>query len=87
MSTPQQPIPYDPGNALLGPQPAEMTLSLVNTPAGQQMAMTIRTSTTTLTVFLAKDSGEQWRDQLSAMLAQMNGLILPPSAVNGAHRG
>jgi hypothetical protein len=74
---------WDPGNNLLGPAPAEMTLSLVNTPSGQQLAMTIRTSSTTLTVFLSKGSGETWRDQLSGMLAQMNGLILPPSLNGG----
>jgi hypothetical protein len=60
--------------------PAQMTTGVVPTPLGQRLAVTIRTSSATVTVFLPKDIAENWRDNLSGTIAGMTGLILPPSA-------
>ena len=50
MSMPQQAPPVDAGNALLAETPAQLSTALLGTPAGQRMALTIRTASTTLTV-------------------------------------
>jgi len=70
--------PVDPGNELLNEVPAQLTTGLVPTPGGQRLVLTIRTATTTLTVFLAKEYAENWRDIIVKDVSRMNGLILPP---------
>lgn len=83
MTTPQQqPVfpPVDPGNHLLGPCPAVLTTSPVDTPDGQKLALTIRTNSTTLTVLLGKLDVDAWKDQLTRDVARMAGskLITAP---------
>lgn len=51
MSQPDQ-LPVDLGNQLLGETPAQLATALLDTPAGQRLALTIRTASTTLTVLL-----------------------------------
>ncbi len=72
MTTPQ-PAPLDTGNQLLTQTPAQLTTTLVQTPAGQQMALTIRTASTTLTVFLAKADGETWAANIKRTVDAMSG--------------
>ncbi|NUS26053.1 MAG: hypothetical protein HOV92_17775 [Streptomyces sp.] len=84
MTTPQQAPPVDPGNAMLGETPAQMTCALMDTPRGQRMALTVRTASTTLTVLLARDDAEQWGELITATAGRMSGLILAgvmPAAV------
>jgi hypothetical protein len=76
-----QSAPFDMGNRLVSEVPAELTTALVNTPGGQRMALTLRTTSATVTVFLTKDVGEVWRDQIAAALSSMSGLILPGAGV------
>lgn len=78
---PADPPPFDMGNRYISEVPAECTTGLVKTPGGQRMALTIRTTSATVTVFLAKDVAERWRDQISAEISAMSGLILPGSGV------
>lgn len=73
-----QRTPFDTGNPLLDEVPAELTTAVMNGPAGQKMAVTVRTASTTLTVLLPKDVAEKWRDQFTSALSSMSGLILPP---------
>lgn len=75
---PQMP-PLDPGNPILAEAQAILSCTPVNGPGGQRLAMTIRTATTTLTIFLAKDDAGRWRDTMSDGIAKMNGLIVPMS--------
>lgn len=75
MTTPSQP-PVDTGNGLLSETPAQLTASLMDTPRGQRMALTVRTASTTLTVLLGRDDAEQWGQLISTMAGQMSGLIL-----------
>lgn len=75
--TPAAPV-FDTGNQLLTDGPAQLVTAPVPTPGGQRLALTVRTGSTTVTVFLAKDDVANWRDQLAAEHGKMTGLILPP---------
>jgi hypothetical protein len=74
---PDQVQPFDMGNILLGEAPAQLVTQIVNTPGGQRLALTVRTPSTTLTVFLAKDDANRWLSQLQTETGRMSGLILP----------
>jgi hypothetical protein len=78
------PTPFDAGNRLLDEVPAELTTTIMNGPGGQRLAVTVRTPSTTVTVLLAKDWAERWRDQIASAIASMSGLILP---LNGDPHG
>lgn len=84
MTTPANgaaPPPMDPGNRYISEVPAELTCGVANTPGGQRVMLTIRTTSATLTVFLDKPTAERWRDILSNELNSMSGLILPGTGV------
>jgi hypothetical protein len=68
---------FDEGNKLLGELPAQLTTDVIDTVAGQRLALTIRTPTTTLTVFLQGADAKNWAKQLSSEAAVMSssGLI------------
>lgn len=72
------PPPLDPGNQLLGETPAQLSTALLETPAGQRMALTIRTPSTTLTVLLGHADAKAWSGQLAGFVSQMSssGLIV-----------
>lgn len=72
-ATPQQYSLIDPSNHLLAMQPAVLTTGLVPTSDGQKSAITIRTSTTTLTVLLEKQDLEAWAAQLVKQAQVMSG--------------
>lgn len=78
---PQMP-PVDPGNPLLAEAPATFQCTPVNGPGGQRLAVTIRTSSTTLTVLLVRDDAGRWRDVMTEAIGKMSGLIVP-THVNG----
>jgi len=84
MSTPNGKAPaapvFDTGNQLLTDGPAQLVTAPLDTPVGQRLALTVRTGSTTVTVFLAKDDVARWRDQIAKEHGKMTGLILPPSA-------
>jgi len=65
--------PFDAGNGLLGEQPALLTTSIIDTPAGQRLAMTVRTPSATLTVFLHGPDAKAWAGQLGRDAARMSG--------------
>ena len=81
--TPRQPqaTPFDTGNPLLAEQPATITTAVIPTPLGQRLALTIRTPSATLTVFLGGADAKTWAAQLTRDAAGMSsaGLI----AANG----
>ncbi len=78
MTMPQQPPPFDPGNQLLGEGPAQLTTALLPSPAGQRLALTIRTASTTVTVLLSKEDGQNWGRSILATVNQMSksGLVV-----------
>lgn len=87
MSTPSpnghgpQPVAlFDPGHPFTGNEmPAQLVTEVVDTNGGQRLAMTVRIPNTTVSVLLAKDDALRWADQIRSKVAEMNGLILPPS--------
>lgn len=72
-----EPAPYDTGNALLGGGPASLTTAEVMTPGGKVAAVTMRTSSATVTAFLNKDELQTWGQALLAQANQMTGLFVP----------
>jgi hypothetical protein len=81
VSAPAPPTPLDTGNTLLGENPAILFTALVQTPLGQRLAVTIRTPSTTLTVFLAGQDAKTWAANLATAAAPMSGAGLV--AANG----
>ena len=81
-----QPQPVDPGNTLLSETPATLTTALMQTPQGQRALLTIRTASTTLSVFLGAAEAKTWASMLGATADQMStsGLIVAaPGLPNG----
>jgi hypothetical protein len=72
------PAPFDTGNQLLSEQPAQLTTVIIDTPAGQRLATTIRTPSATLTVFLLKKDAGTWSAALAAAAGGMSaaGLVV-----------
>jgi len=68
--------PVDPGNALLGGVPAQLTVSEQQTSNGKMAAVTIRTPCTTLTVFLGREEAASWATLIQRTADQMGGLVL-----------
>lgn len=68
------PVPaVDPGNGLLSEVPAQLTTALVDTPHGQRLAVTIRTTSATVTVFLGSSDARLWAQQLTKDAASVPG--------------
>jgi hypothetical protein len=67
----------DPGNPLLAETACFMSVTPANTPGGQRLMVTIRTSTTTLTVLLEKPLAQEWASNINTGCASMSGLIIP----------
>ncbi len=88
MSQPAMP-PVDQCNQLLGEVPSVMSTALIETPAGQRMALTIRTASTTLTVLLNDADAMEWASNLSSTAAKMSaaGLIVANGHLNGQVHG
>ncbi len=78
MTTPMPEIPVDQANPLLSETPARIITALLETPAGQRLALTIRTPSTTLTVLLGSQDAKTWAQLLTNAAAQMSqsGLIV-----------
>jgi hypothetical protein len=89
VTTPPAPAPaapFDTGNPLLSEQPAQLITAVVQTPAGQRLATTIRTPSATVTVFLAGKDARAWAARLTTDSGAMsvsglvvaNGTVPPP---------
>jgi hypothetical protein len=81
------PSPFDVANALLEEVPANLMLSLIQTPLGQRLAMTIRTASTTLTVVLTKERAAEWGLLISGQARMMSAAGLIVGNGNGALHG
>ena len=71
MSVPQPP-PVDTGNQLLAETPSQLSASLVETAAGQRLALTVRTTSATVTVLLGGKDAKEWAATLTAAAVQMS---------------
>ena len=74
MSTPSQAI--NPNNPFLGEVPAQLVTDTVDGPLGQRAAVTVNIPNGSVTALLVRDDLVKWRDQLTAQIGRMNGLIL-----------
>ncbi len=83
--------PFDQGNPLLAETPSQMTTVLLDTPAGQRLALTIRTPSATMTVLLAGKNAREWAAMLTRTADTMSasGLIVagPGAVPNGKAAG
>lgn len=81
MTSPQLP-PVDQGNPLLTETPAVLVTTLMDTPAGQRLAMTVRTTSATVTVFLGGTDAKAWGAQLGDAAGRMSasGLVVARAA-------
>lgn len=78
--------PVDLGNPVLGPGPVLLSLHRITPPGGEQLvSLTIRTPSTTLTVFLGREDALAWARMLRAEAQQLSGLIVA-SGLNGSPR-
>lgn len=81
MTEPNQRPPADPGNMLLTEVPSELSATVIDTPAGQRLMVTVRTPSTTLTLFLQKQMGESWIKVLQDTTGRMTSLTVAPANV------
>ena len=65
--------PFDPGNQLLAEVPSQISTTMLDTPAGQRLAITVRTTSATVTVLLGGADAKAWAAQLTAVAAGMSG--------------
>jgi hypothetical protein len=70
VTTPQVPF-VDMGNTLLTQVQSQLDTGSVTTPAGKIGLITIRTASTTLTVFLGADDLRQWSELLAALANEL----------------
>lgn len=84
MTTPQEIPAFDLGNALLAEQPSQLTVSLMDTPQGQRLCLTIRTTSTTVSVLLGKTEATAWGTRISGDAATMSssGLVVANGTLN-----
>ena len=83
------PAPFDTGNTLLTEQPAQLITAVVQTPAGQRLALTVRTPSTTQTVFLSGQDARAWAARLTqdAGAMSVSGLVVANgTALGGVQR-
>jgi hypothetical protein len=69
----QSPLPaiIDTANTLLQPSPVVLFTGTTDTPQGQRAIITIRTASTTLSIFLDKKDVQAWAGQLHGLAAQI----------------
>ncbi len=87
MTTPQQSPGqlFDAGNILLAQGPARLDTGSVTTPERTKVGIvTIRTSSTTLTVFVTAADLREWAGVLSGLADQMTGGLVTATAADVA---
>jgi hypothetical protein len=77
----QQLPPFDPTNPHLTETPATLTASVIQTTVGPRLALTIRHTAGSATVFLARDNAIEWGQVIQRAASQMSGLIVPGHGV------
>lgn len=75
---PEQRAPFDINNPLLTEVPAQLTSTVVPTANGQRLAVTVRTGSTTLTVFLSREDATAWAENMATGARKVSGLIAAP---------
>jgi hypothetical protein len=81
MTTPPRPF-VDMANPMLTQVPAQLDTGSVGTPSGKLGVLTIRTASTTLTVFLTQDDLRTWSGLLTGLADQLGGSIVVASPLD-----
>jgi hypothetical protein len=68
--------PWDPANSLLEEVRCQVTAQSVDTPAGPRLALTVRTASATVTVFLAKGNALMAADKIRGEAGKLPGVAL-----------
>jgi len=68
--------PWDPANSLLREEQCQVTAQSTDTPVGPRVALTIRTASTTVTVFLAKGNALMAADKIREEAGRLPGLSI-----------
>jgi hypothetical protein len=68
--------PWDPANSLLAETQAQITAESVGTPDGPRTAVTVRTASTTVTVFLRKGNAIAAAEKIASEASKMPSLTL-----------
>lgn len=87
MTTPTPPVtPFDTGNTLLAEQPAQLLTTVIGTPAGQRLFVTVRTPSATQTVLLKGPDARTWAAALTKAADSMSasGLVVANGTVLGS---
>jgi hypothetical protein len=69
--------PVDPGNPILAPTPVIWSTAQVETPHGPRLAVTLRTTSTTLTLLLEREHAARLGSDITRAAGQMSSLIIP----------
>lgn len=82
--------PFDQSNALLSEVPAQLQTAIMTSQDGtQRLAVTVRTASVSVTVFLKKGDGENWGANITGAAGKMSSLeIAQPHQIprlNGSH--
>lgn len=75
--------PWDPANSLLQETQAQVTAQSVDTPNGPRTAVTVRTASTTVTVFLAKGNALDAAEKIASEARKLPGLSLADAMREG----
>jgi hypothetical protein len=91
MTTPPVPL-LDAGNSLIAQVPAQLHTGMVSGPAGKIGVVTLRTTSTTVTVFLSAVDLRTWAELLTGLADKMSGGLTQATAadiavLNQHHRG
>lgn len=88
---PAQELPaFDPANPMLAETPTSISAARLRTAAGERLAVTFRTSSTTFTVLFERQFALNLAADLQAEASQMTSLVIPtalgPFGMPGAPR-
>lgn len=72
----------DAGNPLLAQVPARLETGTIDTPGGKLGILTVRTSSTTLTLMLAEADLRNWADGLTALAGQLGSSLVQASVMD-----
>lgn len=74
---------WDPANSLLQETQAQITAEAMDTPNGPRLVLTVRTSSATQTVFLAKGNALAAGEKIMSEARKLPGLALADSMMEG----
>jgi hypothetical protein len=69
--------PFDAGNPLLSVVDAHWTVSPAHTPLGQRLIITLRTASTSMTIFIDREAALQLAQHIGSEAARLSPLIVP----------